>query len=62
MFKHLHGRGEDDAAAANKAAEMGNTSTDVEKTVRPALTTIGLWKHLHGRGEDSCRPRCGTLP
>ena len=30
----------------------GNTSTDVEKTVRGASNEPILRKHLHGRGED----------
>ena len=32
--KHLHGRGEDHLAAENRADRVGNTSTDVEKTVK----------------------------
>ena len=31
---------------------IGNTSTDVEKTVPSSCADRPDWKHLHGRGED----------
>ena len=40
---------------------LGNTSTDVEKTERPAQRSAAVEKHLHGRGEDLtslCRVTC----
>ena len=33
--------------------QIGNTSTDVEKTACMSPSPPGQWKHLHGRGEDS---------
>ena len=38
--------------------QLGNTSTDVEKTRYPIAQTQPLWKHLHGRGEDIERRLC----
>ena len=36
----------------NRHNRAGNTSTDVEKTLRPKPQPRCLQKHLHGRGED----------
>ena len=50
--KHLHGRGEDRRTFVTSLLDLGNTSTDVEKTVSWRHARALLGKHLHGRGED----------
>ena len=44
-------------STATDITHDGNTSTDVEKTLRRRRTIIRAWKHLHGRGEDSNAPQ-----
>ena len=36
----------------NSQVRVGNTSTDVEKTLQMVWCAAGAEKHLHGRGED----------
>jgi len=53
IWKHPHGRGEDQAMAENASGQGGNTPTGVGKTHRCSVSTMSLRKHPHGRGEDN---------
>ena len=53
IAKHLHGRGEDPREPFGASEDLGNTSTDVEKTSTRTTFPLRVRKHLHGRGEDT---------